>query len=266
MVIKRRLILVSMAAAMMLSGCSDKTDDDRSSSANSVSSLVSSANTKTAASEKSVSSLASSANSKTAASEKEDIFKTSPAPLPEEWTESDDIAAINIAINDAAYEISIDDLGDMITDEITVGSVVCLDTECLEVRFSTDATNFYYVLRFGELGKMNEKAVVVRDILAKRYGDTHGDPQESDRHYDAAEVYAPFPEHISREEAEKIAFSDAGLDTSKSMFGQVEGPVGIDTDSRLAPTYYEIRFSTKENTFKYKIDASTGEILEKNAE
>ncbi len=222
----------------------------------------------TAVSESSIGSTSKAASSQASSSklEEDDMLKTAPAPLPDEWTETDDIAAINIAINDAAYENSLSNIGDMLTDDVIVGSVMRRDTECLEVRFSTDATNFYYVLAFDELDNMNEKAVLVRDVTAKRDSSEETEKRSSDRHYKVSEVFEPFPEHISRDEAENIVFSDAGLDITKPMFKQLEGSVGINTDSNLCPTFFEVTFSTKEHTFKYKIDAATGEILEKNVE
>lgn len=193
-------------------------------------------------------------------------FKTTPVPLSEEWTETDDVAAINIAINDAAYETGLSNIGNILTDDVIVVSVMRVDKECLEVRFSTDATNFYYVLAYDELDNMNEKAILVRDITAKRDSSEQTERRNSDRHYKVSEVFEPFPDHISCDEAENIAFSDAGLDTSKPMFKQLEGGVGVNWDSYLCPTFFEIQFSTKEHAFKYKIDAATGEILEKNVE
>lgn len=238
---------------IIMSACTDKTKSDEEQSSVADSSIGS---TIIAAS-----SLASSSKL-----EEDDTHKTTPTPLPEEWTETDDIAAINIAINDAAYENSISDIGDRLEDDVSVGSVMCVGIECLEVRFSTDATLFYYVLAFDELDNMNEKAVVVRNAKAKRDSSEQAEEHDSDRHYKVSEVFEPFPEHISRDDVENIAFSDAGLDITKPMFKQLEGSVGINTDSNLCPTYFEIKFSTKEHTFKYKIDAATGEILEKNIE
>lgn len=241
------------ASFIIMSGCINEMRADEEQSAVSESSIGST-------------SKAASLQASSSKLEENDTLKTTPAPLPDEWMETDDIAAINIAVNDAAYENSLSNIGDMLENDISVGSVMCVDKECLEVRFSTDATNFYYILAYDELDNMNEKAVVVRNVTAKRDSSEQAEKRDSDRHYKVSEVFEPFPEHISRDEVENIAFSDAGLDTSKPMFKQLEGSVGINTDSNLCPTYFEIKFSTKEHTFKYKIDAATGEILEKNVE
>lgn len=204
---KKTLIITLTAVLILMSGCNkeSKSNDEQSAAGGSSGSEslaeVSSAASLSVSSEDSQSS----------------EIEITPIPLPEDWTKEDDLAAIKIAINDAAYQDSINNIGDLLEEDVTVGSVKCYNATSLDVRFSTDSTSFYYVLAFDELDKMTEEPVLVRNAFGKNRSGANTEGQESDRHYKASEVFEPFPEHISRNEAEEIALSDAGLDPKERI-------------------------------------------------
>lgn len=153
-----------------------------------------------------------------------------------------------------AQKIALNDLGFEESAVAFVGTVLETDDgvpEYYKVKIYLDTTKHTYKidLRSGAILAHKEKA------LGGNNGNGNGNGQQGNQHGAQAGANA-----IGKEKALKLALADAGLQESEVL------DIEIEYDHDDGKAVYEIDFKYDNMEYEYEIDASTGEILKKEAD